>query len=159
MSQPLDLVVALAVVVGLVGVVVPVLPGLLLVWAAIAVWSTERQDERAWVVLAVVTALLAVGQVVKVVLPGRRLARAGVPGRTTLAGAGLGVVGFFVLPVVGLPVGFVLGVYLAERARLHRHDLAWPSTLLALSAVGWSVLIELVTGALMAGTWFAAVLL
>ena len=30
----------------------------------------------------------------------------------------LGIVGFFVVPVVGLLLGFVLGVYLAELARL-----------------------------------------
>nr|WP_284290737.1 DUF456 family protein [Angustibacter aerolatus] len=63
---------------------------------------------------------------VKYVLPGRRLKDAGVPWWTTLAGVALGVVGFFVVPVVGLLLGFVLGVYLAEPgpARLPRRRLA-----------------------------------
>ena len=153
-----DLLVGLAIAVGLVGVVVPVLPGVLLVWAAIAVWATERQDPTGWLVLAVVTCLLLIGQVAKYVLPGRRLGRAGVPARSTLAGAGLGLVGFFVVPVVGLPLGFVLGVYLVERARLRSHELAWPSTKHALRAAGWSVLIELATAVLMAVTWLTAVI-
>jgi NADH-quinone oxidoreductase subunit E len=42
----------------------------------------------------------------------------------------LGIVGFFVVPVVGLLLGFVLGVYLAELARLGRnrsgHDASTP---------------------------------
>ncbi|GAA0316713.1 DUF456 family protein [Kineococcus aurantiacus] len=33
-----------------------------------------------------------------------------------LLGAVLGVVGFFAVPVVGLPLGFVLGVFLGELA-------------------------------------------
>jgi uncharacterized protein len=154
-----DLLVGLAILVGLVGVVVPVLPGLVLVLAAVVVWALERQDALGWTVLGVVVALFVVGQAAKYLVPGRRLKDAGIPGRTTLAGVLLGVVGFFVVPVLGLPIGFVLGIYLAERVRLGSHALAWPSTGQALRAAGWSVLIELGTGLLMALTWLGAVLL
>jgi uncharacterized protein YqgC (DUF456 family) len=150
---PLDLLVALAVLVGLVGVVVPVLPGLLLVLAAIALWATERHDITGWVVLAVVVVLFALGQVAKYALPGRRLKAAGVPARTTFAGVALGIVGFFVVPVVGLPLGFLLGIYLVERVRLRSHAAAWPSTKHALAAAGWSLLLELATGLAMATAW------
>ena len=37
-----------------------------------------------------------------------------------MIGGACGVVGFFVVPVVGLFLGFVLGVYVAERRRLGR---------------------------------------
>jgi uncharacterized protein YqgC (DUF456 family) len=154
-----DLAVALIVLVGIVGIVVPVLPGLLLVWAGIAVWATERQDSTGWVLLAAVTALALAGTAVKYVLPGRRMRTAGVPARTMLAGGVLGLVGFVVVPVVGLLLGFVLGVYLAERRRLGRHDTAWTSTVVALKAAGWSMLIELFTGLLMAGTWAVTAIL
>jgi len=59
------------------------------------------------------------------------------------------------VPVVGLVLGFVLGVYLAERARLGR-DGAWPSTRTALGAVGWSILIELAAGLLATAVWVGA---
>jgi hypothetical protein len=75
-----------------------------------------------------------------------------------LAGGALGLVGFFVVPVVGLLLGFVLGVYLAERGRLGQHQAAWTSTVVALKAAGVSMLIELLTGLLMAATWVIAVL-
>lgn len=154
-----DVVVALVIAVGLVGVVVPVLPGLTLVLGAIAAWALERQDGVGWAVLAVAVVLFAVGQVAKYLLPGRRLKRAGVPVRATWAGVVLGVVGFFVIPVVGLPLGFVLGIYLAERVRLRTHAAAWPSTVHALRAAGWSILIELATALLMAAAWLAGVVL
>jgi len=126
-----DVVVGVVVVVGLVGIVVPVLPGLLLVWAGIAVWSTERQDATGWAVLAIVTLLAAAGTALKYLLPGRRMRAEGVPTGTMLAGGALGLVGFFVVPVVGLFLGFILGVYLAERGRLGQHRAAWSSTVIA----------------------------
>jgi uncharacterized protein len=71
-------------------------------------------------------------------------------------GALLGFIGFFVVPVIGMFIGFVLGVYVAERARVGG-ALAWPSTKGALRAVGASILIELVAALLAAGAWVAAV--
>ncbi len=152
---PETLVAALLVAVGIVGIVLPVLPGLVLVVAGVAVWAVPRGDAVAWTVLGVVVAIVVLGSVAKYLLPGRRLRDSGVPGRTLAAGAVLGVVGFFVIPVVGLFLGFVLGVYLAELARLGRAG-AWPSTRQALAAVGWSILIEMATGLLAAAVWIGA---
>jgi len=81
-----------------------------------------------------------------------------VPGRTLWAGAALGVVGFFVIPVVGLVIGFVLGVHLAERARVGGRE-AGASTVAALRAVGLSIAIEMLAGLLAAATWVAGVAL
>ena len=71
----LESVVAVVIAVGLVGVVVPVLPGTLLVGAAILVWATERASATAWLMCAVAVALLLAGAAVKYVVPGRRLQR------------------------------------------------------------------------------------
>jgi uncharacterized protein YqgC (DUF456 family) len=150
-------VVGVAILVGLLGVLVPVLPGLLVCWAAVLVWALVERTVTAWVVLGVASALFAVSQVVKYVVPGRRMRGAGVPWRTLAAGGALGIVGFFVVPVVGAVLGFVGGVYGAERLRLGSHEAAWPSTVHALKAVGLSVLIELGAGLLIAAAWLAAV--
>jgi uncharacterized protein YqgC (DUF456 family) len=153
-----DLLTGLAIAIGLVGVLVPILPGSMLVMAAILVWAVLASTGAGWVVFAVAAVLLAVGGIVKYAVPGRHLKAAGVPNRTLLAGAALGVVGFFVIPVVGLFVGFVLGVYVAELQRVGR-DLAWPTTRSALRAVGVSVLIELAAATLAALTWLAGAVL
>jgi uncharacterized protein YqgC (DUF456 family) len=156
-SVAITVVAALLVLVGLVGILVPVLPGPVLVVAGIAVWAVPRNDAVGWTVLGVAVALVVAGSVLKYLLPGRRMRDAGVPGRTLLAGGLLGIVGFFVVPLVGLLLGFVLGVYLAELARLHGHGAAWPSTVHALKAAGWSLLIELAAGLLIAATWAVGV--
>ncbi|HEY0888068.1 MAG TPA: DUF456 domain-containing protein [Nocardioides sp.] len=156
--SPTEILVALAIAVGLVGVLVPVLPGTLLIGAAVLVWAAATGGTTAWLVFSVAAVLLAAGAVVKLLVPGRRLKGAGVPTSTLLAGAALGVLGFFVVPVVGLLLGFVLGVFLAEWHRVGRSS-AWPSTVHALKAVGLSIVIELAAGVLAAATWVAGVVL
>ena len=146
------------IVVGILGILLPVLPGLLLVLAGIAVWAVPRNDAVGWWVLGIAAAIIVVGSVIKYVLPGRRLRDAGVPTRTMIAGALLGIIGFFVVPIIGLFLGFVLGVYLSELQRLGTSALAWPSTKHALAAVGWSIVIELFTGLLAAAVWVGALI-
>jgi hypothetical protein len=143
---------------GLAGVVIPLLPGLILVWAGIGVWSFERGDGTGWLVLAAATAVLGVGLIAKYALPGRRLREAGVPWSTLAFGVLLGVIGFFVIPVIGLPLGFVLGVYLAELGRLGSTGAAWPSTRQAVTAVGLSLLIEFGAGLIAAAIWLGGVI-
>jgi uncharacterized protein len=148
----------LIMLIGLAGVVVPFLPGLALVWGGVLLWAVLRHDALGWATLAVATALLAAGTIAKYLLPGRRLREAGVPWSSLFLGGVLGVVGFFVIPVVGAVLGFVLGVYLAERVRLGG-PAAWPATRRALGAVGWSMAIELTAGLLIVATWAGAVAL
>jgi uncharacterized protein YqgC (DUF456 family) len=151
-------VVGLAIGTGIVGVVVPVLPGALLAWAAIAVWAFAVGSATAWAVLALATLVIGGAQIVKVLVPGRRLRDAGVARRSIVAGVMLAVVGFFVIPVVGLFIGFPLGVYLEERRRLGEHVSAWRSTREALRAMGLSIVIELSGTVIAAGAWLGVVL-
>ena len=73
-----------------------------------------------------------------------------------LAGGLLGIVGFFVVPVIGLPLGFVLGIFLAELARTDGMPAAWASTVEALKATGLSVLVELASVLLAGAVWATA---
>lgn len=152
------LLVGLVILAGLVGIVLPVLPGAILVLAGILVWAYEVGSGTSWTVFVVAALVIAATQVAKYVVPGRRLAAGDVPRSTLLAGALVGIVGFFVIPVVGLLVGFVLGVYVAEYHRLRSRSSAWSSTKLALRAVGLSLAIELFGALVASGIWLAAVL-
>jgi uncharacterized protein YqgC (DUF456 family) len=153
----LEVLVALAILVGLVGVLVPILPGLVLVLAAVHVWHHDVWSGTGREVYAAASAGLLAGKVVKYAVPNRRLKTSGIPSSTTWFGVALGVVGFFVIPVIGLFIGFVLGVYLAEHRRVGGAA-AWPSTQQALRAVGVSILIELAAGVLAALVWLVGAL-
>jgi uncharacterized protein len=147
-----------AIAVGIVGIVVPVLPGALLGWAAIAAWALAVGSATAWAVLGSATLLIGGAQVAKLLVPGRRLRDAGVTRRSIVAGLMLAVAGFFLIPVVGFLIGFPLGVYLEERRRLGEHAFAWRSTREAVRAMGLSIVIELSATVFAAGAWLAPVL-
>lgn len=148
------LLVGLVMLIGLVGVVVPLLPGTALVLASGIAWAVlvvERGTTR-WVVVAVMTALLVAGTVLKYALPGRHLAGR-LPRRTLVLGAAGAAVGLVLLPPLGLLLGGVVGVYAAEAQRSRDPAEAWRGTLQVLRAVGIGVLAELTAGVLMVGTW------
>ena len=120
-SVATTVVAGLLVLVGLVGILVPVLPGPVLVVAGIAVWAVPRSDAaRLDGAGRRRRASSSSARSSSTCCPVRRMRDAGVPGRTLVVGGLLGIVGFFVVPVVGLLLGFVLGVYLAELGRIGR---------------------------------------
>jgi len=149
--------VALAIAVGLVGILVPLLPGTVLVFGAILVWALFERTTVAWVTLGVVAALLAATLLVKYLWPMRRMKTADVGTWSLVAGAVLGIIGFFVVPVLGLVIGFVLGVYLAELAKRRDQRVAWTSTVHAIKGVALSVGVELAGGLLATVAWVVAV--
>lgn len=151
--------VALAIAVGIIGIVVPLLPGTLLVLGAIAVWAVVENNVTGWVTLGVVTALLGAATLIKYTWPVRRMREADVRTLSLVAGGVLGVIGFFVIPVLGLVIGFVLGVYLAELANRKDQQVAWTSTKHALKGVALSVGVELAGALLATVAWVAGVYL
>ena len=151
-----EVLVGVAIAIGLIGILVPILPGSALILVAILVWAAEVGTATGWTVFGVAGAFLVVGTVVKYTVPGRQLKDAGIPASTQWTGVALAVPGFFVIPIVGAFVGFVLGIYLAERRRLGP-GAAGSSTWSALRAVGVSILIELTAAILAAAAWVAGV--
>jgi uncharacterized protein YqgC (DUF456 family) len=159
MSGQGELLVGLVVLIGLIGIVVPVLPGTILIFAAIGVWAYVVGTATAWTVFGVATAILVVSGVVKYTWPGRKLKDAGVPTKSIVVGGILGIVGFFVIPVLGLFIGFLLGVFLAELPRFGTSRDAWRSTVHATKAVGLSILVELFGALVASGVWAGAAVL
>ena len=157
---------ALLILIGMVGIVVPVLPGLLLVLAAVLIWALDLGTPLAWWVFGVCAALWVAGVALQYAVPGRRMRAAGVGTATMVLAMLLGIVGFFVVPVVGGPIGFVLGIYLVVYARSRDRSTAWRSTRTARSAVlverqavFTSMGIELLAALAIATTWVVGVLL
>jgi ABC-type phosphate transport system permease subunit len=108
-------------------------------------------------VFALCGVVYAVGVVTQYLVPGRRLKDAGVKTSTLFLAVLLAIVLFFLIPVVGAPIGFVLGVFLVETGRHRESGSAWRSTLHALKAVAMSIGIELVAGFLIVLIWLLGV--
>ncbi|MGW7042507.1 DUF456 domain-containing protein [Streptomyces avermitilis] len=143
---------------GLVGVLVPGVPGSWLVWAAVLWWTLKDPQALAWGVLVGATLVLLLSRAIRWSLPPRRLRESGATPRMG-AYAGIGaLLGFVLLPVIGAIPGFMGGIYLSERLRLGRHPEAVAALRTAMRAGGSSVLTELFACLLVAGAWLGAVL-
>jgi uncharacterized protein YqgC (DUF456 family) len=152
------LLVGVVILLGLCGVLVPGVPGSWLVWAAVLWWALKDPQPVAWGVLVGATVVLFLSQVVRWVLPPRRLRASGAtPRMGVYAGVGA-LLGFVLIPVLGAIPGFMAGIYLHERLRLGRHGEAMASLRTAMRSGGSSVLTELFTCLLIMGAWVGAVI-
>jgi uncharacterized protein YqgC (DUF456 family) len=150
----------LVMIVGLAGVVVPLVPGILLVGLA-AVVSTFALgiDASGWLLVGTITLITLGGAGGSMALPARRGLR-GDAARSSLAlAAALGLIGFFVVPVVGMPVGALGGLYLGEINRHGDRARAWASTRDVLRAYGLGVLVEFGAALLVIAVWLPGTLL
>lgn len=153
MAPLAELLLGVVVLAGVFGAATQLYPGGLLIVGALLVWALGWSTATAWLVFAIGVAAVAVTGVVKYLVAGGRLKRAGVPNSTLLIGAALAIVGMFVIPVVGLPLGFVAGVYVAEHVRHRSAGPAWAATREAIAATLWTILIELIGAMVAVGAW------
>ncbi|BBZ31069.1 membrane protein [Mycolicibacterium madagascariense] len=150
--------VAIVIAIGLIGILLPLIPGSILVFGAIGVWAYLVGTMTAWVAFGVATAILLAALLIKYLWPMKRMRNADVGTWTLLVGGLFGVIGFFVVPVLGLVLGFVLGVYVAELALRKNNRLAWASTVHAIKGVALSVGVEMAGALLATLVWVAGVL-
>lgn len=154
----LEILVGLAILVGLVGIVVPLLPGSITIFVAILVWAIITSSGAGWAVLVLAAALLAAGWSATYVFAGRRVKASGVPNRTIVLAGLAGIVGFFVLPVLGFLLFFPAALYGLEYLRLQDRGGAWASAWTAIKATALGMVVELGLALTASGVWLVAVI-
>lgn len=146
--------VAIAMAVGIVGTVVPLVPGLgLIALAAVGYGIAEGFGVVGWICISLIVAFALAGTVAGYALPKRAAGAAGAARSSLFIGAAGAVAGFFLIPVVGLPVGGAVGIYVGERARTGAHEPAWRATMATLKGFGVGALVQLAAGVAMFATW------
>lgn len=152
--------VALAMFVGIIGTVIPLLPGLPIVWAAALVYGlVEGFGVIGWIFFAIITLVGIGGSIAGLVVPQRQVQGGGAPFSTTVVGVIGAIIGFFVIPVVGIVIGAVAGVFLAELTRTGDRNDAWASTKRAIVGFGIGAAVQMGAGVVMMLVWVAWVLL
>ncbi len=160
MSPWLEIAVAIALAVGVVGLVVPVMPGLILMWGAVGVWALlDGGGAWRWATFGVVTVLAIVGTVAALTLSGRKATDAGAPWWALLMAVVGAVVGFVMIPLVGIVVGGIAGLWLAELIRLRDPRTAWDTTWAALQGYGLGTVVQMVAGIAIILVWCVGVVL
>lgn len=144
----------LALAVAVLGTIVPVLPGSVLGILALLEWALfGGSGAGGWIVFAIGTVLFAAGMAGSYVLTGRRLAARQVPNRSILVASVVAVIGMFAVPVVGLFLGFLVGLLGSEWVRTRDFRSASASSFAALKALGVGRLVEFACAAVAATVW------
>lgn len=153
-----ELLVAVVMAVGMVGLFVPAMPGLSLVWAGGLAWAwLDGGGGTRWAVFAAITVFFALGEWASFILPASQTRNA--PPRTLTVAALLGIAGFFLIPVIGGPIGFAAGVFLMNIIGGSTTAQAYRMTVNAMRAFGWVIVAECAAAVAMTVTWIVGLLL
>jgi len=141
--------------VGLAGVVFPVLPGLVIIWAAALVFGLVQGFGGAggWL-FAGITLLMLIGSVIDNVIMGSSARRSGASWMAVGVALLGGLIGSLVWPPLGGLLLALLGIFVVEYLRLRDLRQAWDSTRGLAWGCGWAVVVRAGIALVMIGLWF-----
>lgn len=154
-----NVLVGIGMLVGIIGAIVQVVPSGAVIGVALIVWAIVEGGTAAWTVTGIALLVLIGASVLKYLVPGKRLMESGIPNSTLLLALLVGVVGWFVVPVLGLALGAIGTVYLMERRRLGAHAAALGATAGVMKTLGLAILIELVAALVATSLWIVGLVL
>jgi uncharacterized protein YqgC (DUF456 family) len=144
--------------VGLLGLLIPVFPGLVIMWLATFVYALVENDAGRmawidWTLFALITLLMLAGSVVDNIIIAHKMRGHSIPwlsiGIAFLAGI---LASLFLTPIIGLAAS-PLSLYGAEYLRLRDRRLAFRSAKTYMVAWGWSFAAVFGVGVLMLILW------
>ena len=145
--------------VGLLGLLVPIFPGIVVIWlASLGYGVVAGFTTLGWVIFAILTILMIVGATIDNVLMNAKAHKEGASCFTLLLGMLAGILGTIFFPPFGGLIAAPLVVWLIEYLRLRDLNKAFAS--LRGMAIGWgaSYLVRLMLGLAMIGLWLVWVI-
>jgi uncharacterized protein YqgC (DUF456 family) len=148
----------LALIVGLLGLIVPVFPGLVIMWLGTLVYAIIQSAAGnmtgfKWFLFAIITLLMITGSVVDNIIIARKMRDKYIPWSSILWAFAAGVVAsLFFTPLIGL-VAAPAGLFLAESSRLRNREAAIDSTKAYMIGWGWAFGARFFIGLVMIGFW------
>jgi uncharacterized protein YqgC (DUF456 family) len=140
--------------VGLFGLIIPIFPGITVIWlAALGYGVVTGFTPLAWVLLAVITVLLIIGVTIDNVLMSAKARKEGAAWSSLAFGWLAGILGTIFLPPLGGIIAAPLVVLLLEYLR--QHDINKALASLRGLAIGWgaSFVVRFFVGLAMIGIW------
>lgn len=144
--------------VGLFGLIMPVFPGLVIMWIGTLVYAliqnaADKMTSWDWLAFALITVLMIVGNIADNIIIARKMRDQYIPWSSILIAFAAGIiVSLFFTPLIGL-VAAPLGLFLAEQRRLKNRDEAIKSTKAYMVGWGWAFGARFIIGLAITGLW------
>jgi uncharacterized protein len=152
-----SIVAGLLLAIAAIGTVYPVLPGSALAIITLIAWAWIMGSPAAWTAALIGAFLAGAGWSAGLVLTGRKLKQHQVPKRSIAVAMVAAVAGMFLIPVVGLFVGFAGGLLASEYVRRRDVHAALKSSVATLKATGIGILVEFGMVCLAGSMWMIGV--
>ncbi len=148
------LIVFATMIVSWLGLVIPIFPGLNIIWLAALGWGIHvGLGWPGWLYLVIITILMVVGNLSDNVFISGKARISGASWWSIIIGNIAGIVGAFVLPPLGGLLFAVLGVLIVEFIRHRDWKKAWTTSKEMFWGFGWAIAARMAIGALMIGIW------
>lgn len=144
--------------VGLVGLIMPVFPGLVVMWLGTLVYAlfqnaAGKMTGWDWFLFALITVLMIIGNIADNIIIARKMRDKYVPWSSILWAFAAGIVAsLFFTPIIGL-VAAPAGLFVAETSRLKDRKSAMESTKAYMIGWGWAFGARFMIGLAMTGLW------
>lgn len=147
------------ILIGVVGVVVPILPGMLLVWLTVAAyaWLTDFAVINYWI-FALVTIFALITGTAGIWLPYLGAKKTGAAKRAIFLGIIGAIIGTFITPLIGTVIGYAVGIVIGELIKHRDLKKALKASVGGVAGWGIATLVEL-AGALTILVVFVVVVL
>ena len=148
----------LALIVGLVGLIMPVFPGLVVMWLGTLVYAilqnaAGEMTSWKWFLFGVITILMISGSIVDNLIIAYKMRDKYIPWSSIMFAFAAGLIAsIFFTPLIGL-VAAPLGLYLAENRRLKNNEAAIDSTKAYMIGWGWAFGARFLIGLAMIAFW------
>jgi len=154
LTTSINIITLLVMLVGLFGLIVPIFPGLVIIWLAALIFGIIHGfTTLGWALFALITTLMIIGNIIDGVLMGAKaLEHGAAKSSIVLALIAAIIVSFFLSPIGGL-LAAPLVLFLAEQSRGHSRQEAWAITRGLLIGWGWAFAARFGIGIVMIGLW------
>lgn len=144
--------------VGLVGLIVPIFPGLTVMWLATLVYAIVQAFKAQmtwvdWTLFGVITLLMIAGNVVDNIIIAKKMLDVKIPWSSIFLSYAAGILAsFFFTPLIGL-LAAPLALFAAEYLRLKDRRQAFLATKTYMLGLGWAFVARFSIGLVMTGLW------
>lgn len=159
MEVIVTIIAAVLMLVAIGGIIFPIIPGSPVALFTMIAWAWILGSSASWSTGIIAAALVLVGMSASLVLTGRTMRRERIPNGPVLFAVLCAVIGLFIIPFLGIFIGFALGLFGAEYYRRRDVQAALKSSIEAMKAMGIGMAIELVCAMIALGVFGVGVLI